>query len=426
MKEKIEFKGYWFLPEKPDNRVAGVLYYIPNEEIRLELIGSFDTPEEFLGSRNKNNSFLIIHGESSDATKITLLNCTPGAGSYNFSCSFPMQFFIPEFVVNGILLTRINEAVFNKITLSLPHLTAWVNHYGLSYSISFKDDQPHGFNMGYNLDLAHIVSAELDDDITLELEYICSPGDIYGEIVQTTQSHQLHMMVRHPITLHRALNLARRFKDFLSLATLESIDYTFFNLFTPTNYQELESGRKIYHPINLLFVQQDLLYRKMKSRNFLFDYGKISSNFSDIIRTWYNFDQNMAPIMQHLIDSIKPKKYFSKADFLVVIQALEGFHTRFRNKGKINLQDRLKQLHREFAFVTSITKLSIDYKIAVDSRHYYSHFFHKSQKEHIADGIELYHLTAGLKKILVCCILRETGVDDDSIVNIMNSEKTIP
>jgi len=428
MKEEIEFKGYWFLPDNPHNRIAGILHYIPNKKIKLQLIGSFDTPTEFLNSENerKENHPLIIHGESSNSRKITLIDCTPGENSLNFSCSFPMQSFIPEYVIDGILINSINDNFFNKITLSVPHLTSWMNHYALKYSVSFKEDKPYSFNMGYSLDDAHIISVELNDNITLEMEYVCSPGDKYEEEVLIVQSHQLHIILKNPVALYELLNLTGRFKDFLSLATLEPIDYSALNLFTPTNYQELESGRKVYIPINLLFVQKNVLYKKMKFSDFLFDYEKISSNFSYILKTWYHFDQNMAPIMQHLIDSISPKKYFTKADFLIVIQALEGFHTRFRSKGKVNLQSRLKQLHQEFAFVTSIKKLNIDYKIVVDSRHYYSHFFHKSEKEHIADGIELYHLTASLKKILICCVLRQTGIDDNSIIMIMNSNKTIP
>ena len=41
--EKLENKGYWWLPNNPNETVAGVLTYIPNEKITLELIGTFDS-----------------------------------------------------------------------------------------------------------------------------------------------------------------------------------------------------------------------------------------------------------------------------------------------------------------------------------------------------------------------------------------------
>lgn len=41
--EKLECKGYWWLPNNPNETVAGVLTYIPDEKILLELIGAFDS-----------------------------------------------------------------------------------------------------------------------------------------------------------------------------------------------------------------------------------------------------------------------------------------------------------------------------------------------------------------------------------------------
>ena len=35
--EKLECKGYWWLPNNPNETVAGVLTYIPDEKILLEL-----------------------------------------------------------------------------------------------------------------------------------------------------------------------------------------------------------------------------------------------------------------------------------------------------------------------------------------------------------------------------------------------------
>lgn len=34
--EKLECKGYWWLPNNPNETIAGVLTYIPNEKILLE------------------------------------------------------------------------------------------------------------------------------------------------------------------------------------------------------------------------------------------------------------------------------------------------------------------------------------------------------------------------------------------------------
>jgi hypothetical protein len=43
MIENEEHKGFWFLPENIENKVPGILYFEKNKEIRLELIGGFET-----------------------------------------------------------------------------------------------------------------------------------------------------------------------------------------------------------------------------------------------------------------------------------------------------------------------------------------------------------------------------------------------
>ncbi len=73
--EKLECKGYWWLPNNPDENVAGVLTYIPDEKILLELIGAFDSKKDFIDTLLNENSEDIIHGLTSDSKELTLVNC---------------------------------------------------------------------------------------------------------------------------------------------------------------------------------------------------------------------------------------------------------------------------------------------------------------------------------------------------------------
>ena len=68
--QKLEYKGYWFLPSAPDNKVAGILTYYPNEKIVLELIGCFSNSLSELFEHKEES---VIYGSTSDAKLITLL-----------------------------------------------------------------------------------------------------------------------------------------------------------------------------------------------------------------------------------------------------------------------------------------------------------------------------------------------------------------
>lgn len=89
--EKLECKGYWWLPNNPNETIAGVLTYIPNEKILLELIGTFDSKKDFIDTFFSSKSEDIIHGLTSNSEEITLVNCHP-SGSLNFGCPFPIKF----------------------------------------------------------------------------------------------------------------------------------------------------------------------------------------------------------------------------------------------------------------------------------------------------------------------------------------------
>lgn len=47
MSEKFEFKGIWWLPDKPEEQISGTLRFVAAEGAVLELIGSFKRPARY-------------------------------------------------------------------------------------------------------------------------------------------------------------------------------------------------------------------------------------------------------------------------------------------------------------------------------------------------------------------------------------------
>lgn len=428
MKEQFEIKGYWFLPGEEDNRVAGTLYFTPNKGITLELIGSFHEQLEFLqvSFSDRTKSTAIIWGESSDAKRITLIDCH-AYGSLNLSASFPMQKFSVRYALVGIHLAHTDSAVFNSISVRLPFLTAWVNNYRVKYSLQFADNGVSGFELEYHLDDNNTISVQLDPELALEIEFSCTPpGTSTTEVLTVQQGYRLNFNTVQLHSFHHLLKKANRFNTFLQLGTLNELSFEKITLINPDNYQELTNGCKYFHPVELFYQQHtNTAVRKSSMKDFLFTYDAIEGTFNAIIKKWFGFDIQMAPILKHLINSISPKDLFDTGDFLVVIQALEGYATRFRPNipktgKKLTLKDQLNGLWSEFSYIPRIQNLSLNVDIATNSRHYYSHFFSKKANAHVADGVELYKLTQSLKAILICCVLSETGFDQQTMLTIMN------
>ena len=431
MKDSFEMRGYWFLPHAPDERVAGTLSYTPNAKITLELIGAFTKAEDDLFSiiRNEAEQIDIIHGESSDANKITLIGCS-SHGSINFHCSFPMQKFSVQCVLKGIYIDLKTEEAFNSITVRLPHLTRWVNNYRVRYAIPYTDERPSGFRLSFDMENTNLITVALDDNLELELEFVCSPpGSNHEEQLLVQQSYQLSINSKKKMPFLDLLRLTSKFKMFLTLGTLNTIAYDAISYFSPNYYQEYSGGRKHFHPIELFYNQHQTLSANIKENDhFLFKLDAIESSFEAVIKRWYGFDQQMAPILKHLIESISAKEIFNTADFLILVQALEGYCHRFRPnlprlRQRITLKEQLDGLRQEFLFVPFIQNMDMDLETVVSSRHYYSHFYSKKANGHVADGVELYLLAQKLKTMLICCVLTEAGFSHDDIITIMNSYK---
>ena len=219
-----------------------------------------------------------------------------------------------------------------------------------------------------------------------------------------------------------------------------SVNYSELTLQDPEICQVFRDGTKHFFSIKVydsFSINENP--PKISVTKFLFSFNTIKDSFSTLIMNWMSKTDDMMPIKRHLVDSIAYKKVFNSVDFLVVIQAIEGFWWRFRDeayrkankinkKDKIDLNTILTKLIEEFINVTAISKLALDTKAVVDSRNYYSHFVKKSKKPATLDGVELLFLTKKLRVLLICCVLSFVGIShkmiDEIFQNCNNDEVT--
>lgn len=94
MLKSFEYEGIWWLPDKPEEQVEGVLKFDPSKGTRLELNNLLRKNSELEIMKIKNAP--IILGFSLSGRDFTLLNC------YNpFAVDFiPVEFFI-DYIFEG-------------------------------------------------------------------------------------------------------------------------------------------------------------------------------------------------------------------------------------------------------------------------------------------------------------------------------------
>lgn len=426
-------KGYWWVPNSPDEKVAGVLTYIPGDSLMLEIIGQFkpniSAVEEFLAFENED----VIYGFSSDAKKITLIYCHRSGGSLNFSCSFPVQKYSCRHLIIGTHVESLETPHFFKVQISMPYLSLWAPPTAITTKL-INENKIEKYDISFYTKENIIKTVEIQD-IKLSISGVVNyTGDHYEP--QIRQKTIATITKTTDFSLKEILHEIFLFEQFISFATLKYIKSNKIILFDKSIYQELNNCKRHFFPIEYIRVTRDSEnIRKpeiLERTNFLFTYETIKQEFHLILKKWFLEPDDIAPIRHHLIECVRSKDTFSSVDFLMVIQAIEGFWWRFRDtdyrkrnnitgKRSTELAIILSILIQEFQDVNCLKLQDIKVKEVVDSRHYFSHFVPKNKKPFAKDGLDLYKLFCQLRKLLICCLLNFVGFTNDQISVIVSS-----
>lgn len=404
MIEQVEIRGLWWLPDKEDNKVAGILNFVPAENLTLELIGSFYN-DLFDLFKTTNNAIDVLWGESSKGKPITLINCFQSF-SYHSDCSFPLISLSVNFVIIGKHLHSLEEACVDKIIIRYDELSHWYSPSIVKYSFREQSwDQITNSN-----DEEKIISFSKDNlSLSLKPQALLN---IKGRNTQITVDIETNLVVKSTelLSVRHALDINRSFEQFLSVATLSRVQckQIFLQCFNSKTSLEVlhNTFREEYCPI-------------INREHYLFRYDDIKDEFESIMINWYSNEEEIYPIRSHLIASLESTRVFNSANFLSVVQALEGYYSRFK-KNRQSLTSILNDLFNDFNYVNKIRGEEAHIGIIVNSRNYFSHL-NPPDNRLVVDGKNLYEHYIKLRILLLCCILRFMGFEDNKIQQIIDN-----
>ncbi|MDX9973995.1 MAG: hypothetical protein RBU21_13505, partial [FCB group bacterium] len=149
--DRIEKKGYWWLPSNPNHQVAGTLVFGDSTSSELELLGTLRDDFEALqamGNWREEHRPEIILGLCSEGVAYTLCNCLQSSGTFNTS-SFLVETFRPTVVIEGKHFNSLNDIVFHHMTMRLSHLGDWYQRTGRSITFEEIDREKRKTTMTY-------------------------------------------------------------------------------------------------------------------------------------------------------------------------------------------------------------------------------------------------------------------------------------
>lgn len=406
MTENVDIKGIWWLPETPECKIAGVLLHEPMGETKLDLIGEF-RPNDWLHSFNETKGEDVIWGLSSENKEITLFQNYPFA-TKNSSCPFPIMHYDCQFLIIGKHIQSLKEDGQYSARILFDELSFWYSPNIIRTKLNEKE-----LAFVSSLDNSQAtIEIQVTDSINFSFEpQLTVSQDDMGQTTHLAQSTDLVISFTKPVSLQFILNVVKEFELFLSVATLSHVQCKRFYIYD--NSQDVEFGGKqkieiIHHYFREAFKPNKKFF------NYLFTYDSIKEQLSNVLQKWYATEDIM-PIRSHLVDSLNRHGVFSSTDFLIVVQAIEGFYYRFRQNNNESLKTIIEDLTKEFSDVKCVEFEDGDCQKIVDSRHYFTHLLPPGKKSHVVQGAELQNLDFKLRKLLLCCVLNFMGFDNSTI-----------
>lgn len=403
------FHGEWWVPAVRDydirttclepkrmmgheKKYTGTLTYYEDKDSTLEI---YNVPSNFQAKHYGYNE--VMWGEDANGHYFTLFNVT-------FKGSYMGDFTNTRFVVGLILMGEhvisIDDIRYNQCLVQFPYLRNWAFHDNIITGnagtfVSFK---------------APIYAEKLLETLNDEGFYwrLWQGNETNRTIhdLTITQTTTFEIEAIKALPIRTFLRHVEEFAQFLSIA-----------LYCDQNPTEIRlTNRDTKRDSILLFKKEPSVNPEVFT---LIKFGILKEKLPKMLNTWHESFEKMAPISSYLIESLQKKGRFDVPDFLIIAQALDGFHKRFVNKkdGKDiqKYKDQIEILLNQFKDVKAIEKCHIKPEVLTDSRNYYSHLFPDEEIKSAVEGDDLYWLTEKCKILLTCCILNMLGLTNKEI-----------
>lgn len=464
MIENFEIKGEWFLPEKRDNRVHGVLTFDPQEGTELELYGSIQGDHFFPEFKDQE----IILGLTSDSKQITLINCymtklDSAKLVSNGESGKPSTTYSIKYLLIGLLADKIENLKFTKISSEIFNLSEWIGISGFKNQFDIEKKKNQEITIDYKL--PDQIKFDIDDNTKGLFNFVAdyTSNSRYQNTATINQKVEFQVILKSEKNIEDLLTYIITFQNLLILSLYKSTYLLSISISGERHIIDYGNGNIFNKNIKLFFSSS---YFKLNKRpkldlEMIFNYKTIKDNFPIIIKNWYSKYELLEPAIDLVLDQFYNDKAFTVNSFLNLAQSAETFHARLHNHTKIpkeqykkmkenilksvDIEDYQNWLNDQFQYGNSLNlnqrlkEITENYsnkileKIIGDkeqfvqnvknSRNYYTHYSKNGEKKAIK-GVDLYYLSERLKILLVCAFLIEIEIDKDILAKSLDNLKS--
>jgi len=451
MLDPFELMGFWWLPETPNNILAGTLRFSQDGGGKLELLGLF---QEFQSPNQLHNPVIIL-GVSTDGSPITLYRCYRN----NFNLRIPgisTSTYQILTIFRGAYFQKEQDILFRDIAVNYTDLDEWVGISGFNIDhsnlkIEYKKPEP--------------IRIDIDDDFRLSIVFSRkgpSTSFVTKEITITQRTYLKLEYKAGDLSFENFRKKHHLLSDLLTLGVCRPVFPVYMAGTTEKAKNEAEGQPAYYPPVEIYYqlIEQPLSRKPLIPDEMLFSYQDIKPRFERFIRNWFSKSEELRVVLDLYFGSQYSQRLFINYIFLNIIQALETYHRlRMTNqvlsveehrerveeilslvpakyqtwlKGLITpanqptLRIRLKEIVQKYTRLITPMVGDNEEFIAriVATRNHEIH--HTHDKKAITDTGELFSAIRTMTILLESLLLEELGFSQDEVLELQQKRKRLP
>jgi hypothetical protein len=455
MIDSFELKGTWWLPENPDDKLAGFLTYECGD-IELKLLGQFGSCPGSIKNYEPGKFQPEIMCGQCDGKLVTLSDLILVSNGFHGGVAADYSSrYIAERLIVGWAFGSKNELWFSNSDAKYANLEHWVGQRPFDDNGLCND----GYSLSY--ETPSMITAyvrQLDAEISVVGVYSVHQGFSERNIV-----HRNVVRIR-PVSqksLDWFLKSISTFRNLLAFANCDQVNTEVIELYfsgVPTSHPDGISKVSVY--FKQLGEAKPGANREFP--RFLFSFESICHQFEKVVNSWYEKSDELSTVHDLLFGTMYNRRLYMRFQFLSLVHAVESYD-RIRNKTQYLTEQEYERIrstlvaaipqsvasdHREslknrirYGNEASLRKrmteifksLSVDsvnlvtddakkfVKRIVDTRNYFTHYGNDSKENSMDEDSELYEFSLRLKILLYILLLKEIGISEDFIVNAIRS-----
>jgi ApeA N-terminal domain 1 len=336
----IKHIGYFWIPNRPDQKLQGTLAITTDAKVRLEILGAFDLPIHTV-----RNTVSRIIGELEDNSLVTLERCLC-LRSTLFETLFPTHLFKSIYECHTALLgaafTTDDQTLFSRCEFSVEGLDEWLATSGIS--MNYDDSDWRKICVAFAP--PEFLNMQLTDELKLTIRFDRSCVEVaYPPSVEIRQKAWFVLVSTIPMPLKSFQTYIYRLNNFLFFAMDQVVELDALKGIPQDNSQPNTTTGFLERSIAIYYRSRPnkASVAKINSSVVQLPFMSMKSQLADVLKKWFESYEKMSPAFDLYFASKTGEVRLMQPKFLCLVQGLEILHRQISNE-LVMPKARFKQL----------------------------------------------------------------------------------